>query len=756
MGKCIDTRMGDRLYAYEAGLLDETQREAFELHLLECKFCNDRAQAFKQEARLIREDAEIKAVVAQLDTGSITPAWYRTRVARTAVAVAVVVVLLLIKPWQLEFRPTQVAIASENRLVVFHFENLIDPDDPERLGAITANLIVADVSGFPTLQVVSDQRLSDVLRRLGQETPGPVSGELATRAARETGAQWILSGCVVQIDPALALTAQLAEAASGDVLAAYRLEAGQDQTVFSLVDSLTALVRIDLGLPSGSQGYADLPVAEVTTNSAEAYRYYLEGLEAYSKYFTTEAVASFRKAVEIDSTFAMAYYHLARLYNREYALSAIRFATRATPKEQLYIRSLEAAYNHDIPGSIAVLEAIVERYPDEKEAWYLLSRYASGQSRYEDAVRFCRQAIDLDPFYKLAYNRLAYLYPLLGKPDSAIGAINNYIDLAPDEPNPYDTRGDIYADIGRLDDAIESYQRAVRIKRDFSSYNSLGKLGELYIYQGHDRAAEALFREVVETGQKAARSRARTRLALIPLHRGRLAEGMRLLDDGIAADRLEQATSGSHGDRALKHYLKAHVYEATEDFDSARQHMYLTIKTHNEAFPDDRYTYRYLLAQILAEAGDVDSALLVAEDMREYLEEHQVDLTYYWYAQGCIALSEGRVEKAIADLEKATGLSDSYLARHMLSRSLIEAGRFQEAASILAVESARYGQFRRHFPIWSALDHYYLAIALEEQGKVDQATEQYHRFLDLWSEADPGLKVVNDAQSRLRRLTDQP
>lgn len=756
MGKCIDPRMGDRLYAYETGLLDETQREAFELHLLECKFCNDRAQAFKHEARLIREDTELRAAVAQLDTGPTTPAWYRSRVVRAVLAVAAVVVLLLLKPWQLEFHPTQVAIAGENRLVVFHFENLIDPEDPERLGAIVANLIVADVSGFPALQVVSDQRLGDVLRRLGHETPGPVSGELAARAAREAGAHWILSGCVVQTDPALALTAQLAEAASGDLLAAYRLEGGEDQTVFSLVDSLTALVRIDLGLPSGSQGYPDLPVAEVTTSSTEAYRYYLEGLEAYSKYFTTEAVASFRRAVEIDSTFAMAYYHLARLYDREYALSAIRFATRATPKEQLYIRSLEAAYNRDIQGTIAVLETIVERYPDEKEAWYQLGRYALGQSRYEDAVRYCRQAIVLDPFYKMAYNNLAYLYPLLGIPDSAIWAINRYINLAPDEPNPYDSRGDIYADMGRLDDAIESYQMAVRIKRDFANHTSLIKLGELYICRGDDQAAEALFREVVETGSKAARSRARTGLALIPLHRGRLAEGIRLLDDGIAADRIEQATSGSHGDRALKHFLKAHVYEATEDFDSARQQMYRAIEIHNVAFPDDRYGYRYLLAQILAESGDVDSARLVAEDMREYLEEHQTDLTYYWYAQGCIALSEGRLEKAIADFESAIGRSDSYLARHMLSRSLIEAGHFQEAASTLAVESAKYGQFRRHFPIWSALDHYYLAIASEELGQVHRAVEQYHRFLDLWSEADPGLKAVNDAQSRLRRLTDQP
>jgi hypothetical protein len=51
---------------------------------------------------------------------------------------------------------------------------------------------------------------------------------------------------------------------------------------------------------------------------------------------------------------------------------------------------------------------------------------------------------------------MAYAFEGSGDRDSSLWAINRYSNLAPDEANPYDTRGDLYAYFGRLDRAMES------------------------------------------------------------------------------------------------------------------------------------------------------------------------------------------------------------------------------------------------------------------------------------------------------------
>ena len=45
MDKCIDTKLGEQLFAYELGVLDEESLARFEVHLLECNYCRARAES---------------------------------------------------------------------------------------------------------------------------------------------------------------------------------------------------------------------------------------------------------------------------------------------------------------------------------------------------------------------------------------------------------------------------------------------------------------------------------------------------------------------------------------------------------------------------------------------------------------------------------------------------------------------------------------------------------------------------------------
>jgi len=65
---------------------------------------------------------------------------------------------------------------------------------------------------------------------------------------------------------------------------------------------------------------------------------------------------------------------------------------------------------------------------------------------------------------------------------------------------------------------------------------------------------------------------------------------------------------------------------------------------------------------------------------------------------------------------------------------------------------SRYGHQRASLPIWAVKAHYLLGLAYEKSGWNQKAIEKYEEFLDIWKDADPGLREVDDAKARLARL----
>ena len=133
---CTDKRFEKLLYAYELGLLSDEECRKVELHLLECRSCHDRTLQMEPAARLLRDDPDVRKRLENLAREEQRSApteqsrrrpW--PRVVRFGLAVAAVVVLLILKPWDYQIRPDQHAIAAENRLVVLFLEDLAHLDE---------------------------------------------------------------------------------------------------------------------------------------------------------------------------------------------------------------------------------------------------------------------------------------------------------------------------------------------------------------------------------------------------------------------------------------------------------------------------------------------------------------------------------------------------------------------------------------------------------------------------------------------------
>jgi serine/threonine protein kinase/predicted Zn-dependent protease len=672
-----------------------------------------------------------------------------------SIVFTIVLFFLILKPFEVKIDQERKAIAQENSLAIMYFENLQDPEDKDKIAQMITALLITGLSESPQyMQVVSSQRLYDILKLLGKEGLKVIDKTVASEVAKKAGVRWILTGKVLQTKPNIVLVSEISEATTGNIKATQRVSGATGEDVFAVVDRLSPQVATALSLPEQAKRELGKPVADVTTHSQEAYRYYLEGLDYESKFYDEEAEKSFRKALEFDSTFAMAYLRLSGEVgtgdeSKEMIAKAVKYSDRASQREKHYIKAAEAFASGGLAKYIKELHKLVEHYPDEKRAFWEIGDYYSASRLFEEAVFYLNKAIELDSLYKLAYNSLAYTYTNMGDFEKAILAINKYISLAPDEANPYDTRADLYASNGKLDQAIESYKKALEIKSDF--YVSLLKQGNMYLFKREYAKAESCYRELAGSSEKEMRSYGRSCLALIPLYQGKFKEALTVLDNGIAADKMEQVEEGVI---MTKHGLKEEIYYEEKDLNRALNESEIVIESYRKDYPYSLIYERADYAKLLAENNDFEKAEDVAEALKKDIEEKDPpEISFYWWTVGCIEFARGNLEESVANFEKAAQRDPFFFVFvYSLARAYLETGRLGEAVAQLEKALRSYDVRRLVNPIWAVKGYYFLGLAYEKSGWNKKAIEKYEEFLDIWKDADPGIPEVEDAKERVKKL----
>jgi tetratricopeptide (TPR) repeat protein len=667
-----------------------------------------------------------------------------------------VVLFFVVKPFKFQISGDQQAVAAERSLAIMYFENVADREDPRRFGEIVTNLLITDLSESEYLQVVSSQRLYDILKLQGKEGVKVIDRDTATAVARHAGAKWMLLGSILQEEPNLIMTSRLVDVESGKVVASQRITGEPEDQIFALVDRLTDEIKDDLALPAAKGPGSDVAIAEVTTHSMDAYRYYLEGMEYANQFYGPEAKAAFEKALEYDSTFAMVYLRQAsglvtpKGSERKRALAkAIEYSGGVSKKEKQYIDATAALFDGDVDEAIVLLQAIIEEHPNDKDAYMALGDiYRNRKMDRVKAIEYYRRVIEIDPMYKFAYNMLAYSYQAEGDIDNYIWAIQQYMMLAPDEANPYDSRADLYAFSGKVDKAIESYRQALERKPDF--YPSVIKIGHMHLFKGEYATAASFYQQLVESGDEDNRSMGRLLHVLIPARQGKLNETLKVIRQGIAADEMDGYTGHVYFEKGQ---AMASVYAEMGELDRAIAECEKWNAAYREQHPDDTKFGTLFLIRLTARKGDFKKADELLAELKDGIEDNDKGgMVSYDFVRAVVQLERGEADSACVIFEKIAEDHEGFNIKYNLALAYLKAGRVIESANEFERLLRRYSENRATSPFEAVRAHYYLGIAHEESGRVEEAVEQYEEFLKVWKDADPVIEGVRDAKERLARL----
>jgi tetratricopeptide (TPR) repeat protein len=109
----------------------------------------------------------------------------------------------------------------------------------------------------------------------------------------------------------------------------------------------------------------------------------------------------------------------------------------------------------------------VREYPNEKLAHHRLAGSYRSEGRVYQAIEEYNKVISLDPSFGWAINELGYMHADAGDFERAAECFQRYASAFPHDANPVDSMGELLFRMGRLDEAIERYKRALELKPDF-------------------------------------------------------------------------------------------------------------------------------------------------------------------------------------------------------------------------------------------------------------------------------------------------
>jgi DNA-binding winged helix-turn-helix (wHTH) protein/TolB-like protein/Tfp pilus assembly protein PilF len=393
-------------------------------------------------------------------------------------------------------------------LAVIEIENHSQDPGLNWLGDGVVDLLTSDLAQANNLDIISSERVRGLVGH--QVKPGQaLAASQAQAVAQKAGADLFISGGLLKMGQGLRLDLRVQDTASGKVLLSEKMEGESPQAVFSMVDATADRIvsRLSPGEPQPSGGRL--------TSSFEALRAYEESIGDYNRSLDEEATASLQRAVALDPQFAMAYFELAELVpeyrERHEAITraALLAERQGLPEQQrLLIRARQFIIEDRPDEAIQTLQTIVRRYPKEILPLYLLSSQLVDRGDLKEGTAVLEKAAKLgDSKETLVWNELAYNYALQGEWSPALDAVDRYAALLPpDDPNPIDTRADLYAMAGNPASALAEYKRNLVAHPDFSYTRE--KIALVYLLAGRNREAEEAAQSAYQKTKGARRAQA--------------------------------------------------------------------------------------------------------------------------------------------------------------------------------------------------------------------------------------------------------
>jgi eukaryotic-like serine/threonine-protein kinase len=322
------------------------------------------------------------------------------------------------------FRPhTAAPLTEKDSVVLADFDN--KTGDAVFDDALKQALAV-QLGQSPFLNILSDRKVEETLHLMGRASTEKITRDTARELCIRTGSKAFLVGSISNLGGQYVLGVDAVGCSSGDTLAKEQEEAATKQDVLKALGKAATSLRVKLGESLATTQKFDVPV-EATTPSLEALKAFSMGITTFRGRGNAEAIPFYRRAIELDPNFGVAYASLGLTYANlgqaslaaEYVKKAYDLRDRVSERERYRISSLYYSYvTGELEQSIQVYELWGKSYPQDAIPPGNLGYIYTQLGQYEKSLAETLESQRLEPDV-VGYFNLTELYLALNRVEDA-------------------------------------------------------------------------------------------------------------------------------------------------------------------------------------------------------------------------------------------------------------------------------------------------------------------------------------------------
>jgi eukaryotic-like serine/threonine-protein kinase len=607
-------------------------------------------------------------------------------------------------------------LTDKDTIVLADFDN--STGDPVFDGTLKTALSVS-LSQSPYLNVLPDTQVAAVLKRMMRPPDTRLTPDVARELCQRASAKAYIAGSIASLGSQYVLGLKVMNCESGDMLAEEQTTATSKENVLDALSHAAFKLREELGESLATVQKLDIPISEATTSSLEALQAFTMGRDTGEAKGEAPAVPFYKRAIELDPNFALAYSLLAAAYRNlgqkslalEYATKAYQLRDRVSEREKLIISAEYFEARGETEKLAQIYELLEAGYP--------------------------REAASIN-------KNLGFAYANMGQLDKALARYQQGLRLKPDELTYFDV-AITYLGLNRLQDARSAIDEAFSHKLD-------GEVLHLGIYllaflEGDN--AQMQQQVAWGAGKPGAEDLMLSTQSDTEAYYGRMSRARefshRAVESAIRADSKETAALWQ-ANAALR---EAEVGNASAAKQGATAALALSRGRDVEL----------AAALTLAKIGEIPRARALAEELEKGNPTNTL-LNLYWLPiiHAAIEIGQGHAPQAITDLEPTrpyelgfagTAINNLYPA--------YERGQAFLLAHNGAAAAAEFQKLLDHRGIvlnfvTGSLAHLDLGRAYAMAGDTAKAKAAYQDFFTLWKDADPDVPILKQANTEYAKL----
>jgi tetratricopeptide (TPR) repeat protein/predicted Ser/Thr protein kinase/anti-sigma-K factor RskA len=571
----------------------------------------------------------------------------------------------------------------------------------------------------PFLNILSDRKVEETLHLMGRTSNDRITRDVARELCIRTGSKAFLLGSISNLGGQYVIGLDAIGCSSGDTLAKEQEEAATKQEVLKALGNAASSLRSKLGESLSTIQKFDVPV-EATTPSLEALKAFSMGISTFRAKGNAEAVPFYKRAIELDPNFAVAYASLGVVYGN-------------LGQASLAAENIKKAY--------ALRDRVSEREKYRISALY----YQNVTGELEQATQVYELWAKSYPQDTVPLGNLSVIYGNLGQNEKALSQAQETVSIIPDAGG-YSNLADSYLILDRFDDAQKTIEEAQK-------HNLVSDFLHFAIYQLAFLKGDApeMDRQLAwSAGKPGTEDMLLSFQSDTEAYNGHLARARdfsrRAVDAAVRANSKETAAIWQ---------VNAALREAEfGNLETAKQDVAAALKL------APGRDVEMLAALALARSGETLRAKMIVEELeRSYPSETLLKVYWLPTIRAAIELNATNAAQSLVFLEAAAPYELGQPKQFQLGTMYPAYLRGQ--AYLLAhngpAAAAEFQKLLDHRGtvvnfVTGALARLQLGRAYEMAGDTAKAKSAYKDFLTLWKDADPDIPILKEAKAEYGKL----